>query len=413
MIRGVTFTYQTVAAVDHGTLFKNIFDADGILKGCEISFSGSGITLGAGYLMVAGRLIQNTAAVTLTADASGAYSRLLVTIDTTLPASTDDFQQVSFTLDYAATPTGFAALTQDDINAGTGNVYQAALCVFAMTGATVSSIYSGPNYTGVSAATAATAEQADSATLAASATQLATSRNFSVQDNDGTNTGPTSGFRGLANVVLKLPATIKAAIVGNVTGNVTGNASTATRLATSRTIRTNLASTSAASFDGSGNVTPGVTGTLPAANGGTGNTSLKDAGNAMLKAFGPGYVAAVPLDSMEFICTDDVGNFVRRKMDRIAAYIFSKLTAANIPDLPASKITSGEFGSARLASGAVTSAKIADGAVTNGKIASGVAASKVTGEAGTLGAFSARRIYIGTSAPGSSVGAQGDLYIVY
>jgi hypothetical protein len=63
------------------------------------------------------------------------------------------------------------------------------------------------------------------------------------------------------------------------TGNITGNAPTSTlaasstKLATARTVRTNLASTSTASFDGSANITPGVTGTLPIANGGTGNTT--------------------------------------------------------------------------------------------------------------------------------------------
>jgi hypothetical protein len=55
--------------------------------------------------------------------------------------------------------------------------------------------------------------------------------------------------------------------------NISGNAATATKLQTSRTIRTNLASTSTASFDGSANITPGVTGTLGVANGGTGVTS--------------------------------------------------------------------------------------------------------------------------------------------
>ena len=64
--------------------------------------------------------------------------------------------------------------------------------------------------------------------------------------------------------------------MADVDGNNTfyGNASTATKLATARTIRTNLASTSTASFDGSANITPGVTGTLPVTNGGTGLTSL-------------------------------------------------------------------------------------------------------------------------------------------
>lgn len=56
--------------------------------------------------------------------------------------------------------------------------------------------------------------------------------------------------------------------------NKSDTANTATKLATARTIQTNLASTSTASFDGSANVTPGVTGVLPVANGGTGNSSV-------------------------------------------------------------------------------------------------------------------------------------------
>ena len=50
-------------------------------------------------------------------------------------------------------------------------------------------------------------------------------------------------------------------------------ADVAGKLATARTVITNLASTSTASFDGTTNITPGVTGTLPIANGGTGITS--------------------------------------------------------------------------------------------------------------------------------------------
>lgn len=56
---------------------------------------------------------------------------------------------------------------------------------------------------------------------------------------------------------------------------IAGNAGSATKLATARTIQTNLASTSAASFDGTANITPGVTGVLPVANGGTGSASEK------------------------------------------------------------------------------------------------------------------------------------------
>lgn len=59
-------------------------------------------------------------------------------------------------------------------------------------------------------------------------------------------------------------------------------ASSATKLETARTVRTNLASTNAASFDGSANITPGVSGVLPLANGGTGATSL-DGANIVTK----------------------------------------------------------------------------------------------------------------------------------
>ena len=54
---------------------------------------------------------------------------------------------------------------------------------------------------------------------------------------------------------------------------INGVPAKATALATSRTIQTNLGSTNAASFDGTANVSPGVTGVLPIANGGTGSST--------------------------------------------------------------------------------------------------------------------------------------------
>jgi hypothetical protein len=64
---------------------------------------------------------------------------------------------------------------------------------------------------------------------------------------------------------------IQASDVPTLNQNTTGSAAT---LTTSRTFQTNLASTSTASFNGSANVTPGVTGTLPVANGGTNRTTM-------------------------------------------------------------------------------------------------------------------------------------------
>lgn len=71
-------------------------------------------------------------------------------------------------------------------------------------------------------------------------------------------------------------------IVATINANTyTGNSATATKLATARTITANLASSTAGSFDGSANITVGVTGTLPIANGGTGATTAAAARTAL------------------------------------------------------------------------------------------------------------------------------------
>ncbi len=60
-----------------------------------------------------------------------------------------------------------------------------------------------------------------------------------------------------------------------IIGSINGNSNTATTLQTARTIQTNLASTSSASFNGSANITPWVTGTLPIWNGWTWRTDWR------------------------------------------------------------------------------------------------------------------------------------------
>lgn len=93
--------------------------------------------------------------------------------------------------------------------------------------------------------------------------------------NAGTATACSSTVGSSAIPVYMNAGTITACSTLSV--STTGNAATATKLATARTIQTNLGSTSSASFNGTANVTPGVTGTLPVTNGGTGATTAANA----------------------------------------------------------------------------------------------------------------------------------------
>lgn len=94
----------------------------------------------------------------------------------------------------------------------------------------------------------------------------------------GTTTQPTSSNQAVSAVAetgVYFDTTAATLVATTFKGALTGNASTATKLATARSLKVALGSTTAVTFDGSAaqDSIP-VSGTLPTANGGTGNTSF-------------------------------------------------------------------------------------------------------------------------------------------
>lgn len=90
----------------------------------------------------------------------------------------------------------------------------------------------------------------------------------------GTDYAP--GTSALGTGILKSTTSTGALTIAVAADFPTLNQSTtgsAASLTTGRTVQTNLASTSAATFDGTANITPGVTGVLPVANGGSGRNT--------------------------------------------------------------------------------------------------------------------------------------------
>lgn len=101
---------------------------DGILSGFTVSYSGATLTVAAGTMIACGRVfsLSDAKSLALTGATSG-YARVIVQIDLAGTNSDTAFEQVAFATQYATAADGFAALTQDDVNAG-GTLYQVELC---------------------------------------------------------------------------------------------------------------------------------------------------------------------------------------------------------------------------------------------------------------------------------------------
>ena len=107
-----------------------------------------------------------------------------------------------------------------------------------------------------------------------------------------------------------------------------GNATSASKLNTAGTIQTNLASTTAVTYTNGGNITPGVTGILGVANGGTGHSNRKDAANDFIKALDT--ASGTPVDTDYYVSQYANGGttyttYYRRPMSALYTYMKGKM----------------------------------------------------------------------------------------
>lgn len=154
-----------------------------------------------------------------------------------------------------------------------------------------------------------------------------------------------------------------------VTGDITSSAKItatefvgpATQLKTGRTLKVNLGSTSASTaFNGTANITDiGVSGTLPVANGGTGQTTGTNAANYFLNALSTG--ESVPGDNDYYISQYVNGGtthttFHRRPVKHLYSYIKDKTDDLYVKLLGSSDIT-GDLKTTGNIEGAIITAK--------------------------------------------------------
>lgn len=129
--RGITFSEQTVTPIDDAVVRRAILP-DGIVTGCEISYSGSTLTMAPGFLIACGRLFQHTTVQNWpVVDATSGFARLLLTIDLTKTATETSFNQIDAAIEYATSKNGFIDIDQQDVN-GSGTRYQIVMCVVSL-----------------------------------------------------------------------------------------------------------------------------------------------------------------------------------------------------------------------------------------------------------------------------------------
>ena len=129
--RGVTFAEQGVTPADDAIVRRAILP-DGTLTGCEISYSGSMLTMAAGYIIACGRTFQHTTAQNwAVVDATSGFARLVLTIDLAKTATESTFDQINTAIEYATSEDGFVALEQQDINLS-GTRYQIVAAVVSL-----------------------------------------------------------------------------------------------------------------------------------------------------------------------------------------------------------------------------------------------------------------------------------------
>lgn len=135
MIRGITFNEQMFYSADFAH-FQHFWlnGQSGITKGCSITNTTTNVTIGKGYFIVHGRLLNVEAAEVIGSEHGfeTGYNRIVYEIDLSKTNTITEFNQGAIKVLHSE------ALTQQDLDAG-GTVYQYPICHFQWSGTGIAS----------------------------------------------------------------------------------------------------------------------------------------------------------------------------------------------------------------------------------------------------------------------------------
>ena len=134
MIRGITFSEQAFYSADFAH-YQNFFlnQNCGITKGCQVTQDGTAVTIGTGYFIACGRLlnVEEAEVITEVSGFESGYNRIVYEIDLSKENTIEEFQQGSIKVLHTE------ELLQEDLDAS-GVIYQMPFCHFQWSGTEIS-----------------------------------------------------------------------------------------------------------------------------------------------------------------------------------------------------------------------------------------------------------------------------------
>ena len=131
MIRGITFSKQSVSSNDDSHIYKVLLNGkNGTTKGCKMTFGTDDIYISDGFFFVSGRLIEISSTETIATPVSTSgttYCRLVFEIDLTKTNTNTAFNQGYFKV--LTSTSDYPGITQENLEDG-GNVFQLPFAKF-------------------------------------------------------------------------------------------------------------------------------------------------------------------------------------------------------------------------------------------------------------------------------------------
>ena len=202
MLKGHTFNLQTFTSEAFALFIDKFLDGKcGVAKGCNLSNTTTSATIGEGYFVIRGRLLQIIDSVSVSNVIKDGFYKLICEIDLSQTNTTDTLNQASIKTVYGASD--YSTLTQQDIT-GSGTIYQYEFARFKVESGQITNFTDKRTYVNI---TALQQQIEDELTALES------------QSNVLLKTG------GVANGDFTFKGQVKA----NITGNCSGSSSSCTR----------------------------------------------------------------------------------------------------------------------------------------------------------------------------------------